>query len=186
MSSTLTIKKGGPSPYPPGWHTANISNAEFGEWDGNDGPVKYIDIYFDGYSEKMNLRVYAKESQNGEEFAIGKIFRFANAGITDALDDGEGNMTIKMDDSPEHLVGKDVNIFLYKDGEYSKVLREIAPVPFKNIVEEFTDKDVDFWKGKALQYFDKYVKPKLAIAEEVTQLDIDDLTKVANNAEMPF
>ena len=95
MSRTLTIKKGGPSPYTPGWHTANISNAEFGEWDGNDGPVKYIDIYFDGYSDKMNLRVYAKENNNSEEFAIGKVFRFANAGITDALDDGEGNMILK-------------------------------------------------------------------------------------------
>ena len=134
----------------------------------------------------MNLRVYAKENQNGEEFAIGKIFRFANAGITDALDDGEGSMIIKMDDSPDHLVGKDVNIFLYKDGEYSRVLKEIAPVPFKNVVEEFTDKDVDFWKGNALQYFDKFVKPKLSTVEEVTEIAADDLTKVANNVELPF
>lgn len=186
MGRTLTIKKGGANPYSEGWHTAKISNAEYGEWDGNDGPVKYIDVYFDGYSDKMNLRVYAKENQNGEEFAIGKIFRFANAGITDALDDGEGSMIIKMDDSPDHLVGKDVNIFLYKDGEYSRVLKEIAPVPFKNVVEEFTDKDVDFWKGKALQYFDKFVKPKLSTVEEVTEIAADDLTKVANNVELPF
>ena len=131
----------------------------------------------------MNLRVYAKENQNGEEFAIGKLFRFANAGITDALDDGEGNMIIKMDDSPDHLIGKDVNIFLYKDGEYSRVLKEIAPVPFKNVVEEFTDKDVDFWKGKALQYFDKYVKPKLSIDEVIEEVDVNELNKVA---DMPF
>ena len=158
MGRTLTIKKGGPSPYSEGWHTVNISNAEYGEWDGSDGPVKYIDVYFDGYSDKMNLRVYAKSNKDGEEFAIGKIFRFANAGITDALDDGEGNMIIKMDDSPDHLIGKDVNIFLYKDG--------------------------DFWKGKALQYFDKYVKPKLNTADDVIEADINDLTKVAT--DMPF
>ena len=88
MSRTLTIKKGGPSPYSEGWHTAKISSAEYGEW--ND--AKYIDVYFDGYSEKMNLRCYAKENKEGEEFAIGKFFRFANAGITDALDDGSGSM----------------------------------------------------------------------------------------------
>jgi len=177
MSRTLTIKKGGASPYSEGWHTATISSAEYGEWQGNDGPVKYIDLYFDGYSDKMNLRVYAKENKLGEEFAIGKVFRFANAGITDALDDGEGNMTIKMDDSPDHLVGKDVNIFLYKDGEYSRVLKEIAPVPFKNIVEEFGDNDVDYWKNKALDYYKKYVSPKLDNVEEVA---LDDLTKVVN------
>ena len=180
MGRTLTIKKGGANPYSEGWHTATISNAEYGEWDGNDGPVKYLDVYFDGYSDKMNLRVYAKENKLGDEFAIGKIFRFANACITEALDDGEGNMTIKMDDSPDHLVGKDINIFLYKDGEYSRVLKEIAPVPFKNIVEEFGDNDVDYWKNKAMDYYKKYVSPKLDNVEEV---ELDDLTKVA---DMPF
>ena len=182
---TLTIKKGGPSPYSEGWHTATITSAEYGEWDGNDGPVKYLDVYFDGYSDKMNLRVYAKENKNGEEFAIGKIFRFANAGITDALDDGEGNMVIKMNDDPDELKGKSVNIFLYKDGEYSRVLKEISPVPFKNVVEEFSDKDVDFWKGKALQYFDKYVKPKLT-TNDVEEMSIDDITKKVATNSMPF
>ena len=184
MGRTLTIKKGTANPYSEGWHTVKISSAEYGEWDGNDGPVKYLDVYFDGYNDKMNLRVYAKSNKDGEEFAIGKVFRFANAGITDALDDGEGNMVIKMNDEPDELKGKEINIFLYKDGDYSKVLKEIAPIPFKNVVEEFTDKDVDFWKGRALQYFDKYVKPKIVSdkPEEVTM--VDDLTQVAN--EMPF
>ena len=182
MSRTLTIKKGGPSPYSEGWHTAKISSAEYGEW--ND--AKYIDVYFDGYSEKMNLRCYAKENKEGEEFAIGKLFRFANAGITDGLEGADGNTTIKLDDSEEALIGKEVNIFLYKDGDYSRVLKEIAPIPFKNIVEEFTDKDVDFWKGRALQYFDKYVKPKLTETEKTVDAEVEanDLTKLANN--MPF
>lgn len=184
MGRTLTIKKGGPSPYSEGWHTVTISSAEYGEWEGNEGPVKYLDVYFDGYSDKMNLRVYAKTNKDGEEFAIGKVFRFANAGITDALDDGEGNMLVKMDDNPDLLQGKQVNIFLYKDGEYSRVLKEIAPVPFKNILEEFTDKDVDFWKGKALQYFDKFVKVRITTNEVIEEVEMEDLTKAANN--MPF
>ena len=49
MGRTLTIKKGGPSPYSEGWHTAKITSAEYGEW--ND--AKYIDVYFDGYSAEM-------------------------------------------------------------------------------------------------------------------------------------
>tara|TARA_Y100000593_G_scaffold17372_2_gene34754 strand:+ start:2842 stop:3393 length:552 start_codon:yes stop_codon:yes gene_type:complete len=183
MGRTLTIKKGGPSPYSEGWHTVKITSAEYGEW--ND--AKYIDVYFDGYSDKMNLRCYAKENAEGEEFAIGKLFRFANAGITDALDDGSGNMVVKMNDEAEELVGKHINIFLYKDGEYSKVLKEVAPIPFKNVVEEFTDKDVDFWKGRALQYFDKYVKPKLTEDETTVdaEMTLDELTKVDAD-KLPF
>ena len=96
-----------------------------------------------------------------------------------------------MDDSAEQLTGKEVNIFLYKDGAYSKVLKEIAPVPFKNIVEEFTDKDVDFWKGRALQYFDKFVKPKLTETEKTVdaEMSIDDIKtemKSGIKSEMPF
>ena len=64
------------------------------------------------------------------------------------------------------------------------MLKEIAPVPFKNILEEFTDKDVDFWKGKALQYFDKFVKVRITTNEVIEEVEMEDLTKAANN--MPF
>ena len=158
MTRTLTIKKGsGGSKFSPGWHTATISTAKYGDW--ND--AKFLDVCFEGYSEKMNMRVYAKEGKNGEEFAIGNVFRFANAGITDGLEGADGNVTIKLDDSAEALIGKEVNIFLYKDGDYSRVLPQVAPIPFKNIIEEFNSQDVDYWKSRAESFFDKWVKPKL-------------------------
>ena len=168
MTRTLTVRKStGGSKFSEGWHTAIVSTAKYGDW--ND--AKFLDVCFEGYSEKMNMRVYAKEGKNGEEFAIGNVFRFANAGISDGLEGADGNITIKLDDSAEALIGKEMNIFLYKDGDYSRVLPQIAPVKFKNIVEEFGDNDVLYWKGRAETFFDKYVKPKLnpsaVIPEEV-------------------
>ena len=176
---TLTIKSGGGGGnFTGGWNHVRITSAKYGEWEGN----KFIDIFFEDFPETLNMRVYSKKGKDGEEFAIGRLFRFANAGLTEALEGDDGTKVIKLDDSPEQLKGKNLNIFLYKDGEYSKVLKEIAPVPFKNIVEEFTDKDVDFWKGRALQYFDKYVKPKLT-SDEAVEVSLDDLTEAA---KMPF
>ena len=87
-----------------GWHTLTISKAEYGDWNG----TKFLDVCFDGYSENMNMRVYAKEGKNGEEFAIGNVFRFANAGISDGLEGADGNITIKLDDSAEALIGKEM------------------------------------------------------------------------------
>ena len=137
MSRTLTLPKKGSGLWTEGWHTMKINKAEYGDWNG----TKYLDLWFDGYSENFNMRVYEKISKNGEEFAIGNIFRFANAGITDALESADGETVIKMNDDADELKDKTVNVFLYADGKYKKALSQIAPVPFKNIVEEFNEKD---------------------------------------------
>ena len=191
MTRTLTVKKGsGGSKFSPGWHTATVSTAKYGDWNG----TKFLDVCFEGYSDKMNMRVYAKEGKNGEEFAIGNIFRFANAGISDGLEGGGGEVTIKLDDSEEQLIGKELNIFLYKDGDYSRVLPQVATVPFKNIIEEFTTNDIDYWKGRAEQFFVKYVKPKLTATTETTnttEASMDELINAAGTTDkategMPF
>tara|TARA_Y100000593_G_scaffold92476_1_gene184203 strand:+ start:246 stop:815 length:570 start_codon:yes stop_codon:yes gene_type:complete len=189
MTRTLTVRKstGGGSKFSPGWHTATVSTAKYGDW--ND--TKFLDVCFEGYSDKMNMRVYAKEGKNGEEFAIGNVFRFANAGISDGLEGADGNVTIKLDDSAEALIGKEMNIFLYKDGDYSRVLPQIAPVPFKNIIEEFSDDDVNYWKSRAENFFVKFVKPKLnTTTESTTEASMDELISAAGSTEategMPF
>ena len=156
MSRTLTLPKGG-GLFTEGWHTVKISKAEYGDWQD----TKYIDVWFDGYPDNFNMRMYEKIGKDGEEFAIGNLFRFANAGITDALESADGETIIKMNDAAEELVNKTVNIYLYKNGKYSRVLNQVAPIPFKNVVEEFTDKDVIYFKGKAESFFSKWVEPKL-------------------------
>lgn len=150
---TLTVKKGTGTDYATGWHELTISNAKYGEWEGK----KFLDVWFEGYSENFNMRIYEKVGKDGEEFAIGQVFRFANAGITDGLDGPDGNIVVKIDDSSEHLKGKTLNIFFYKEGEYTRALKQCAPTVFKNIIEEFTESNVEYWKGRAEKYYHDYV-----------------------------
>lgn len=156
MARTMTVSKGGGVSYEQGWKTATISRAAYGTY--ND--AKYLDVWFEGYPDNFNARIYAKTS-NGEEWAIGQVFRFANAGITGGLEGTDGKMVIKMDDNPIELKGKSVNIYLYKEGKYSRILKQFAPTPFQNVAEEFTEDDVKYWKGRAEKYFTDYIKPKL-------------------------
>ena len=171
MARTLTLPKKGSGLWSEGWHTVKISNAKYGTWQDS----KYIDVWFDGYPENFNMRIYEKIGKDGEEFAIGYLFRFANAGITDALESADGETIIKMNDEPEELTDKTVNIYIYKNGKYSRVLNQVAPIPFKNVVEEFTDKDVIYFKGRAEAFFSKWVEPKIQDepVEETTNVTSD-------------
>ena len=157
MARTMTINKGGGTDYDPGWKTVTISRAAYGVFQED----QYLDVWFEGYPENLNARIYAKKGSNGEEFAIGQVFRFANAGITGALDGTNGKMVIKMDDNPAHLAGKAVNAYFYKDGKYSRILKQFAPTTFENAAESFRNEDVAYWKGKAEKYYNDYVLPKL-------------------------
>ena len=158
MARTLTLPKKGTGLWNEGWHTVTITKAEAGELDNGS---KYVDTWFDGYPDNFNMRIYEKIGKDGEEFAVGNLFRFANAGITDALESAEGDTVIKMNDDVAELIGKTVNVYFYKDGKFTKVLGQIAPIPFKNIVEEFTDKDVQYFKGRTESFFSKWIEPKL-------------------------
>ena len=166
MARTLTLAKKGSGNWSEGWHTLTISKAEYGEWTN----TKFIDVYFEGYPDNFNLRMYAKIGKNGEEFAIGNLYRFADAGITDALQSAEGETVLKIDDSAEALVGKSINVMFYKDGKFTRVLSNVAPTEFSNIVDKFDAKDVTYFKGKAEMFFSKWIEPKLkdVPAEETT------------------
>jgi hypothetical protein len=162
MTRTMTVNKGGGGlSYSEGWKTLTITRAAYGVF--ND--AKYLDVWFEGYPENFNARIYSKVS-NGEEWAIGQVFRFANAGITGGLEGADGKMVIKMDDSPSELAGKQVNVYLYKEGKYSNILKQFAPIAFTNVAETFSDDDVEYWKGRAIKYFTDYVKPKLNGTDE--------------------
>ena len=170
MSRTLTLPKKGTGLWNEGWHVLTISKAQYGEYN----EAKYIDVWFDGYPDNFNMRVYAKNGKSGEEFAIGNLFRFANAGISDALESAEGETVIKMNDEAEELIDKTVNVYFYKSGKFTRILNQVAPVSFTNIVEEITDRDVEYFKGRAEKYFRDYIKPKLkdTVEEETSTSDI--------------
>ena len=175
---TLTVRKGSGTNYKTGWHLLTISNAKYGDYEGN----KFLDVWFDGHPENFNARIYEKVT-NGEEWAIGQVFRFANAGITDGLEGPDGNTVVKIDDDTGHLKGKQLNVFFHKDGEYTRALKQCAPTVFKNIIEEFNESDVEYWQGRAEKYFTDYVLNK---ENGVTAPTTNGTTDTHETADIPF
>ena len=154
MSRTITINK--TKKYPslePGWKEVTVSNAKYDDYNGS----RFIDVNFDGYPGSLRLRVYESVNKTtGEEWRIGQLFRFANAGITGGLEGANGSMVMKIDDNAANLKGKTLNVYFYKKGEYTEVYRDFAPSVFKNDVEEFNENDVSYWKGRTEKNFKEY------------------------------
>ena len=125
----------GTGQYNVGWHDLLISKAEYGVWKSPDGTSKrYVDLWFDGYTDNMNLRMYEViNKETGEEFKIANLFRYANAGIIDVLNDPTGKKPIiQYDDDATNLVGKRIHAYFYKEqktgNEYSRIFDTVAPV----------------------------------------------------------
>ena len=182
MARTLTVKKGGGNDFSKGWKTVTISKAKYGEFSG----TQFLDIWFEGYPDTFNARIYATKDPNGEEFAIGQVFRFANAGITSALEGPDG-MVIKMDDDPQLLKGKQLNAYFHPDGDYTRVLKQFAPTVFSNEVETFQEKDIEYWKSSAEKYYNNYVlkdNSSDSMTAAVADSNNEDTTVSAEN--IPF
>ena len=153
---TMTIKKNSGSKIRPGWQTATISKAHYDTYNGD----RVLDLWFEDLPENMNVRVYSKIGSNGEEFVIAQVFRFANAGLTESLTSANGDMVVQFDDTADNLVGHTINIFLHKDPKntkYNRVLRQFAPTVFENQIESFDENDVEYWKGRAEDYYNEWV-----------------------------
>ena len=125
----------GTGQYNVGWHDLLITKAEYGVWKRPDNTDrKYIDLWFDGYPNHMNLRMYeVVNKETGEEFKIANLFRYANAGIIDVLNDPTGKKPIiQYDDDATNLVGKRIHAYFYKEqktgNEYGRIFDTVAPV----------------------------------------------------------
>ena len=178
---TLTVKQGG-SDWATGWHELTVSTAKYGTY--NDS--KFLELAFENYPENFTLRIYAKKGRDGEEFAIGNVYRFANAGITEVLEGTGGDKVVKIDDSEGQMVGTKLNILFYKDGEYTRAYSSVAPTVFTNAMDTFTDNDVAYWKQKAETRFANYT-PGNGTATTTTTTPVASVTAVAEEtAELPF
>ena len=71
-------------------------------------------------------------------------------------DGGSDSKVFKINDEPGELEGHEINVLFFKDGEYTRAYSSIAPTIFKNLAEEFTQSDVDYWKGRAERRFNEY------------------------------
>ena len=163
---TLEVRNNGYQ-FQDGWQIATITIAQFGDWKG----VKYIDVYFHELPATMNMRVYETcNKETGEEFAIGNLFRFANAGIGEVEVNGNGGKIVKIHDTPDVLIGKKVNIFLYQDGSgYYRILPRVAPAePFENHLEKILEAHITCFKDKAEYYYQHYVATRSLVESEST------------------
>ena len=186
---TLTVKQGG-SIWTTGWHTLTVSTAKYGDYNGS----KFLEIGFKDYPDNFTLRIYAKVGKDGEEFVIGNVYRFANAGITEVLEGTGGDKVVKLDDSAKQMIDKQLNIFFYKDGDYTRAYSSVAPTVFENAIDTFTESDVEFWKNKAETRFRDYtpggatVNTENGVVEDkVVGIPVEHTTKtVTDTEEIPF
>jgi hypothetical protein len=157
-----------------GWHDLTINEAAYTDWNG----TRCLDIWFEGYPKTFNLRVYeAHNKETHEEFALAKFFKLANAGIIDMVKSPDGKQAIQYDDDEKGLVGKRINGYFYKDGEYMRVSNRIAPVAQEGKVLSYSDDDVNFWKGVTEKF----------ISEKALQKSVEgNLPTDKDEANVPF
>ncbi len=145
---TVTIGSGSVD-YDAGWKQLTIKEAKYGTYNSST----YMDIWFEDYPENLNARVYAAVNKTTkEEFRVSSWFRFANAGIQEVIDNGSGKPLITYDDDVANLEGVEINVLFYKDGDYSRIWREAAPVATDEAEEKllpYTEDDVSYWKTRA-------------------------------------
>ena len=156
-SVTLKNGGGGNTAYDEGWHDFTIKTAKYAKGEGSP----YLVMTFVDAPETFNCRVYEVKNKEGEEFAIANVFRFANAGISEEVLEGtNGTKTIQLDDKPEHLIGKRLNVLVYKieneDGTFSRCFKQVAPTELEGVVETFTANDVRYFKQSAIKQFNNY------------------------------
>ena len=178
---TLTVKQGG-SIWTTGWHELTESTAKYGDYSGS----KFLELGFKDYPDNFTLRIYAKIGKDGEEFAIGNVFRFANAGITEVLEGTGGDRVVKLDDSAEQMVGKLLNVFFYKDGDYTRAYSSVAPTLFENNIDKFAEKDVEFWKGKAETRFKNYTPGSASTNGTILESTPAPAATTTSEPELPF
>ena len=126
----LSVKEG--VDLPTGWNTMTISNATDGDYNG----TRYIDLHFEGLPDTVKCRIWsAVNKESGEDFGIGNLFYYANAGLT--VEDGH----VTIDDSANHLKGKKLNVFFYtNDNGYTDAAQRVVPVVREGFSESYVEK----------------------------------------------
>ena len=126
----LSVKEG--VDLPTGWTTVTISKAVDGEYNG----TRYIDLYFDSMPDNLKCRIWsAINKDTKEDFGIGNLFYYANAGLT--IEDG----SVSIDDSANHLKGKKLNVLFYiNDNGYTDAAQRVVPIVREGFSESYIEK----------------------------------------------
>ena len=132
--------------------------------------------------------MYEAISIDGEEFAIARLFKLANAGIVGEVQNSAGRKSIQYDDDAVNLNGKKLQVFFFKNEEgYFRVLNRVAPVPQDGDVISFSEDDASYWKKQAEKYYEQYKKPAESNGEmiEMTTDEIKE-TVTSSTDDVPF
>ena len=154
-----------------GWHQLTVTEAEYGDWNGK----RFLDVWFEGYPKTFKLRVYeAHNKETHEEFALAKFFKLSNTGIIDKVKSPSGKEAIQYDDEASGLVGKSINGYFYKEGEYTRVSDRIAPTAQQGEVLSYNEDDVNFWKSVAEKHVNERVKKSTPIIKDATTENVSE------------
>ncbi len=135
---TLVLNKVKTNSLPTGWDVVTINSAVTGDYQGK----KFYDLTFEGIPEACNVRVWESISDFGDksEYAIANLFRYSNPNIKDEIK-GEGDdVAISVDDTPDALIGKRLNVYFFKNNKgYTDASSRILPAePFQNAISEYS------------------------------------------------
>ena len=179
---TMSASTGGGSKYSEGWHEAKIEKAEYNEW--ND--KKYLEVWFEDYGQYNTMRVYEMiGKEDNQEFAMSRVFKYAQAGIISVLDDPTGKRPIiQYDDSTDGLIGKTIFIYVHpdpKNDKYTRILNECAPLPGEYEHMSYTEDASNGIKASVVKRYKAYMQKRMANNVSVSTSDTSDLS-----TDVPF
>ena len=154
----ITLKESSGGSYPEGWQSVTVSKAEKGDYNGT--------LY---YPDNLKCRVWETKNKDGEEFSISNLFRYSNPEILEE-NEADGKKSIKIDDSPMALQGKNLQVLFYKNGNgYTEIAQKVVPAsPFQNTIDNITTEKIDGMKQSAERYINNR-------KQKVTQAEVDDV-----------
>jgi len=172
MGIVVTKKEGGG--YDEGWKTVTVSSAEKGDFNGS----KFIDLRFEGYPETVKCRVWEARNKDGEEFSVSNMVRYINPTVLEEMDK-DGTTAASLDDSPNGLKGKSLQVLFYKKANgYSEISQKVAPAtPFQNVVDNFDENRITRIKESAEKYQARRNEANGVVAEttKTTEGKSDDM-----------
>ena len=136
--------------YTEGWNNVEVSKAKRGDYNGSG----FVDLWFKDFPETLKCRVWEARNQEGEEFSVTNMIRYANPNVLEELPDKDGAAVAKLDDSNESLTGKKLQVLFYKNAKgYTEVSQKVAPATeFENIIDKMTEQRIEGIKTSAEKY----------------------------------
>ena len=187
---TMSATSGGDGKFDDGWHELTIANATYGTYKAPTGDKRYITLNFEGYPDNMDLRIYEVFNKTtNEEFKVANLFKYANAGILNVLQDPTGKKpVIQYDDEASGLVGKKVNVLFYKERKtgkgYTRMFDNIAPVEQEGEHISYTADQVSGIQKSLEKSLDKMLES--TTTNNFASTTVESESTVAGDATIPF